>query len=429
MSAAGTSLGLTASGLFALKFCLLLILLFYIPYLAFITGGTAASLIFNDLGRGKGGDLHRKIAGNLAKGVLMKRGHRFVLGIVPLFPLAIIYKEIVYREGLLPPSYWWSLAAVLFTGILLLSLYGGTLHFEKRNFYFSQLTGTGGLLLIVTGVFFLLIGTGYVISPEKWPFIPKRIILYISWSSLVTFLTFFSLAGGVVGIFMIFLPSFIPSEGDEERYSEFLHRTGAYVTIGSTLLLPPLTVLELVTLPGIARSGESYLLSSGLLLLAFALCAYLVISLEEKRKEVMVRGAIIFGLLLVLFSISGHVARQNALRENSALIVRKGEEAPVAGKEGIKEGKGVAPLSPEERGEKVFSKICMGCHRLETKLVGPPLLEVLPEYRDDVEKLKAFVRNPVKENPDYPPMPKLGLTEEEIDGVAHYLLKKLDRGK
>jgi len=184
-----------------------------------------------------------------------------------------------------------------------------------------------------------------------------------------------------------------------------------------------------VTLPEIARSGEIYFLSSGLLLLAFSLCAYLVFSLEGKRKEVMGKGAIMFGLLLVLFSTSGHVARQNALRENSALIVQKGEETSMVGKEGKKGERGVAPLTAEPKGEKVFSKICMGCHRLDRKLVGPPLLEVLPKYKGNVEKLKEFVKNPVKVNPEYPPMPNLGLTEEEIDGVAHYLLKKLEQGK
>lgn len=88
--------------------------------------------------------------------------------------------------------------------------------------------------------------------------------------------------------------------------------------------------------------------------------------------------------------------------------------------------------SPEtassEKGEHVFQSICMGCHRFDTRVVGPPFNEVVPRYQGDVEKLKAFIRNPVKKNPGYPSMPKLGLKEEEIDAVARYLMTHVERG-
>jgi hypothetical protein len=53
---------------------------------------------------------------------------------------------------------------------------------------------------------------------------------------------------------------------------------------------------------------------------------------------------------------------------------------------------------------------------------------VVPKYAGDVEKLKGFIRNPAKVNPDYPSMPNLGLPEEEIDAVARFLIEEASGG-
>jgi len=53
----------------------------------------------------------------------------------------------------------------------------------------------------------------------------------------------------------------------------------------------------------------------------------------------------------------------------------------------------------------------------------------VPKYKGDVEKLKKFIRNPVKVNPALPAMPKPALKEDEIDAVARYLLTKIKGSK
>jgi cytochrome c2 len=91
-----------------------------------------------------------------------------------------------------------------------------------------------------------------------------------------------------------------------------------------------------------------------------------------------------------------------------------------------------APTPPAtaalEKGKSVFDTICAGCHRFDTRVVGPPFNEVVPNYKGNIEGLKSFLRNPVKKNPGYPSMPKLGLKEEEIDAVARYLLTHVEKG-
>ena len=62
----------------------------------------------------------------------------------------------------------------------------------------------------------------------------------------------------------------------------------------------------------------------------------------------------------------------------------------------------------------------MQCHRFEEKLVGPPLAQVLPNYK--LETLKAFIADPNKTLAGYPPMPNPGLTQAQIAAVAEYEL-------
>jgi cytochrome c len=69
----------------------------------------------------------------------------------------------------------------------------------------------------------------------------------------------------------------------------------------------------------------------------------------------------------------------------------------------------------------------MACHRFDSRLVGPALYEVLPKYAGNFEGLKAFIKNPVKVDPEYPPMPALGLSDRDVEAVAGYVTDQLEK--
>lgn len=74
-------------------------------------------------------------------------------------------------------------------------------------------------------------------------------------------------------------------------------------------------------------------------------------------------------------------------------------------------------------GKDIFDAKCSACHRFDSKLVGPPYNEVLSKYINDKSGLVKFILNPVKVNPEYPPMPAQGLIPTEAEAVADYILK------
>ncbi|MCK5713517.1 MAG: cytochrome c, partial [Hyphomicrobiaceae bacterium] len=77
--------------------------------------------------------------------------------------------------------------------------------------------------------------------------------------------------------------------------------------------------------------------------------------------------------------------------------------------------------------EEIFTGQCMACHRFDTQLVGPALAEVLPKYKDNIEEQKAYIKNPSKKNPDFPPMPSPGLSDSDVEAIAGYVLEQLEQ--
>jgi len=72
-------------------------------------------------------------------------------------------------------------------------------------------------------------------------------------------------------------------------------------------------------------------------------------------------------------------------------------------------------------GADVYKAKCSMCHKFDQKVVGPPYKETMPKYAGKLDKLIAFIRNPVKVNPAYGNMPPPGVTAAEAEAVAKYI--------
>ena len=48
--------------------------------------------------------------------------------------------------------------------------------------------------------------------------------------------------------------------------------------------------------------------------------------------------------------------------------------------------------------------------------------DILPKYDGKKAELEAFINNPRRINPDYPPMPKPAILGDETKAVSEYLL-------
>jgi cytochrome c len=187
-------------------------------------------------------------------------------------------------------------------------------------------------------------------------------------------------------------------------------------------------VLYLIPLPVTGLSTEVFVMAATVPILALAVFAllYLLPGKEEGRPGDRVSALFVLMFLAVVLcdqAVAGNAyqglsAPPGPLAAETVSKEKKAAEKPAGG-----------DAAALEKGKKVFDTVCSVCHRFDTKVVGPPLNEVVPKYKGNVGKLKAFLRDPVKVNPALPAMPKPAIKEDEVDAVARYLLSKVKGGK
>lgn len=391
-----------------LKGVLLLTQLIQFPMIGVLVGGSTLAVFADLLGR------RRSV---LAADLIRHAGPRN--GAFVLLPLVVAAGALCLLLGYGPPlkeaAFWIALMVPLFCGLLLLSLYRRCFESGEQRHSLEPALGLAGIPLVLLSFFLLCSMEGLLIMPEKWPFL-KPGLMYLSWSGTARFIEFTLLSLSATGAVVLLLGC--RPERQAESF-EGIRKGGASMTLFFLLPLPPVMLFGLYNLPGIALSASVYALSAVSLMTSAGTALLLVESFRTDRWRPRAVFVLIMALFL-LWILGAHFERENAITE---LTVTGPIEAPrkVPAVERVP-----AADEKEKQGQEIFERICSRCHRFDQKLVGPPLNSVLPAYRGDVEALKAFIRQPVKKNPDYPAMPQLGLQEEEIESVARYLLAKVE---
>jgi cytochrome c551/c552 len=414
-----------------LRHGLFLVLFLHLPFLGFIIGGSTVSLLLNYLGKEKRDPSYLRFSQELMRTILMSKSALFMFGFVPLLLVWFAYARVLFEASPLPWQFWGFLLAVLIPGFTLLSLYRQARERTLELSLISAATGAAGLLAVILAFFLFSAGYGILFNPSKLPLLQKQIRFFLSWNAVVKFLFFLAFFFGMTGAAILLLcgrPA-ERGEGTDSEYRELVHRFGANLTFLATLVLPVFLLLDLITLPEIALSAEVFVSSAVVLLLSLAVC--LTLFLFDGMGENGPGARVVFLFVLIFLAILLHddAAVGNAYQDRVAFLTM--QEAAVvveAGKEAHREEPVAAAQTEADAGKVVFEKICAGCHRFDIRVVGPPLSEVVPKYGGDAEKLKAFIRVPVKVNAGYPSMPKLGLPEEEVDAVARYLIEKVKAG-
>jgi cytochrome c551/c552 len=417
-----------------LRYGLFLVLFIHLPFLGFVIGGSAVSLLLDYLGREKRDPSYLRFSQELMRTVVISNPALFIFGLVPLLLIWFIYARVFFDASPLPWPFWAVILAVLFSGFALLSLYrsarGRALDHSPVSAA-TAATGAAGLLAVLLAFFLFSAGYGILFNPGKLPLLQKQLRFFLSWNGVVKFLLFvaffFGMTGGAILLFCG-RPS-EEGEGTEAGYRELVRGFGANLTFLATLVFPVFLLFDLVTLPEIALSAEVFAASGVVLLLSLAVC--LTLFRFDGKGEGRAGSRVIALYVLIFFAVLLHdnAAVGNAYGDRIAFLAM---QAPAIEAEHAKEAPRKEPVAAgqaaAEKGKAVFEKICAGCHRFDIRVVGPPLSERVPNYHGDVEALKGFIRNPVKRNPGYPSMPKLGLPEEEIDAVARYLIEKVKAG-
>ncbi len=413
-----------------LRYLLTAALLLYLPFLGIVIAGSAASLVLNFFGKESrdGGSL--RLSRDWIEAVTMHRWVLLLLALLPYPAIAYACQRFLGGRTSLPAIAWLVPLGALVAGCLLLSLYRTAIRRTTELPPAPFFTGMAGLLAMLSAAFlsFLLLGT--LVHPGKLPLIRSNLVFLLSWHSLAEFLLFLALSFGLAGGIVLRLLGRSKAEAAGGRPDEEarVRTAGTSFALAGALTAPALTVLYLITIPYPGISTEVFVMAATVPILALAVFALLYLLPGKGEGRPGDRVTALFLLMFLAVILCDQAVAGNAYQgPPSPIGPLAAEKASKGGKAGEKPA--AADAAVLEKGKKVFDAVCSVCHRFDSKIVGPAYNDVVPKYKGNVEKLKAFIRNPVKVNPALPAMPKPAIKEDEVDAVARYLLSQVKGGK
>lgn len=405
-----------------MKYGLAAVLLVYLPYLGLVIGGAATSLVLNFFGKEHRDARLLRLSGELIGTTAFNAGVFSVAVLLPFPLISFLCQRILPEPGPLPWLYWILPFGALLSGCVLLSYSRSAILRSSEPATAGFRAGAAGLFAVLFASSLLFVLLGILLHPEKLPLIRKSPIFLLSWNSLAAFLVFLALSFGLTGgIVLFFLGR--PPAGREERdpgYREYARSTGSRLSLGGAFAVPVFVVLNLISLPSTGLSREIFAASAAVVILALAVALALSLFPEKPAGKPGSGVPVLYALMFLAVVLGNQTAMGNAFLGWPAPV----KPAAVARIPAEASPSNIPPAAePDmEKGRVVFGTVCRACHLFETRIIGPPMKEVVPKYRGDAERLKRFIREPVKVDPGYPLMPMLGLREEEVEAVARYLL-------
>jgi cytochrome c len=405
----------------------LVVLLFalHFSFLASYLGGASFSLLFflRNWREENGNDWH--VARELGTSPLFRINVVLLLGILPLFTQFLFYIQVYHETDFRVFAYGRIVLLLALIGFALLQQYSSRLKKDATPGVATWLTGAAGIGLLVVAVFLYVNVEALALFPEKWPFVHRIVPVFVVENVLPRFLLITSLSFAFASGFYLFLYFGWEKRSAEQREWNYLRKILSFAGTLFSLVTPLFLVWHFYTAPPFALSAGAFLFGAATVFLFFVV-AILFYNLYQQGKGLSTgRPAWLFvSMLMVVIAVGVHAEglRDRASREHQKLLALKAAEEHARIAE-IREERLAAAQKVD--GETIFNQVCATCHRFDSRLVGPPLQEVLPRYRGKEAELISFILSPTRKNPDYPPMPNPGLKKFEAGAVVEYLMKQI----
>jgi cytochrome c len=429
-----------------LHYIAILVFSLFVPFISIIFGGTFLSVHYAKKSRKENNVLYKKYSKDIIEYVTVNNGVGVILGIVPLFTSIIIFAQLLHTSQINTVSLL--ALAFVFVSIALIMIY--TFRYSSLvNYVFNSIDtknlqdkdaeqelnkiktaashlslkyGKLGLVFLFIGIWFYITAVTSVELFTTWN-ISNILTALAAPKVLLNLLIFICLAFTLTAAAILFIHLYWKEDknNDDQEYNSFVKNKASRLGLRFGIPLPLLIVINLFSLSNKNLSGSIFIYSFIAILLLFL--AYHFFFMLEVRNNYKFSSFIFFVLILASVSliIKDQKAMSNATEDHS-LVLSTDYEKVLSELEG--EGKVVA-LS----GKEIYDVRCASCHRFDRKLIGPAHFDVLPRYVGNEPKLVAFIRNPIKVNPAFPPMPNPGLKPQEAEAVAKYMLDEFAKRK
>jgi cytochrome c len=424
-----------------LHYLMILIQFLFLPFLSVALIGTFLSLKYWKKGLKEKNPLYFQFSKDLIETLTVNKSFGVVLGILPIITAILIYAQLLHKSNSSAMIILVIALPLFALGLILVYTFRYSLSFTD---FFNYLNNTSSLeqnlkdRLVkfetgsnklarksgITGVAFLAIGAWYYVSAisfavfsESWE-IKNQLSVLFSVPAILNYIQFLFIAFAITGSAILF--SFLYWEGRKENlsteYQSLIRKISLTMILTSLIILPILLLINILLLPKSALSGSVF--GYSVIAIALIFLSYHFLYAIVKTSNLKMSGQLFFVILFASLAliIKDQIAMSNSTKLHSALLSSDFDKYLV-------ELKGEDTTIVNVRsGEEIYQIICSTCHKFDEKLVGPAYNKVLTKYEGKMDRLVAFIRNPVKVDPAFPPMPNQGLKLDEAKNIAQYIM-------
>ncbi len=422
-----------------LHYLFILIQFLFVPFISIILGGTTLSLFFKRKGLDEDNNSYLRFARDIIELVTINKSIGVVIGIAPMLTAILIFAQLLHSSKIETVGFMMFAFVLLSIALILIYAYRYSLtfseifssidenkisdkivsndikKFRKGNQHLNNKSGRYGIVFLYIALWVFIAAITLPIFNSEYNSITILSLFSIEvLTKYIGFILFaFALTGGV--IFFGFFYWEGGKKNIDEEYKNVVKSIATKVTFISAIPFPIFLLVDIFVLPTNAISG--YVIGYGLLALLLLFVAYHFLYVMVKESSLRFSGHLFYIILFALLCtvVKDQLAMSNATKVQ-AEVLSVDYEKYLAGLETSS-----GPVKPVN-GQDIFNNICSACHRFDRKLVGPAYKNVLPKYEGHKSQLIAFIRNPVKKNPDFPPMPNPGLKPNEAEAVATFIL-------
>jgi cytochrome c len=414
-----------------ISFCLLL------PYSGLVSSASLLSLIFNRLGRKNENNIYLHFSYELIYIATFRKGLMLTFGVVPFLTIAFSYIQLFQQIDSSIVSYLLFAFILFISGLILLFYYkyafqldnlfkNVNLQSDKVNYdelsglvsnnkkLFTK-TSLWGMILFYLATF-LLIGcievSTYSISNNNNYNFPSTLF---SIKTFIKYLSFLSFSMIILSVAVLLYTNRIKRQSVED-YRLFVNKFALITGIIAVIIFPALIVIDLLSMQYFTLTGLTFSVAGIILLLLFIAAHYYYVMIKESHLKFINHLLVIIIFISSLLVINDQTFFQTSSKKQIVILSQKYDKMIA----GLKEESG---KTPEINGQEIYEGRCSACHRFETKLVGPAYKDVLPKYENNRIELISFIMNPVKKNPNFPPMPNQGLNQKQAQAIADYIMK------
>lgn len=442
----------SANRVMLIKYITTICFVLIVPYLGMLLGSTFLSVFYDGKGKNESNSMFARFARDINRKLTFSRYAGLALGLIPLFSILFGYAQLLYGSNSITIGVMTGSVLLIYIGLVCIYRYRESFviesvltsfrnistaksekkeedaanveEFESKLMMSNSRLGRIGLTFLFFGLYLFAGSTSLAANPAKWE--STKNFLQVLFTVDSSFSMFYILIGaGVItgGAILFFFFEWDGGVKDmDEKYEKFVKGVASKMILGSIILLPFFLFFKFLFVPtaGQAPMLFTYMLVTIILILILANIVYSMVRFSNYRYV-----TVVYVLIFVVFTfgiLNDQIAFSSAISEHLKTVVEKSEELD-------KEVKSKTVSTTGVDAEAIFNSKCVACHRFDVKLVGPPYQQTVPKYNGDVNQLAEFIYNPIKKNPDFPPMPNQGLKKKEALAMAKWLIEKVSGKK